>query len=69
MDNHGRLYDPSNWRDRKTLLEEAIKNEADSAETSDRVTRTLSHTARQGRPHGRAGFGLPTGRVCPDQQG
>jgi hypothetical protein len=44
---HRRLYDPSNYRDRKTLLEDAIKNEADSAETSGRVTRTFSHTARE----------------------
>jgi site-specific DNA recombinase len=58
VETHGRLYDPSSWRDRKTLLEDAIKSEADSAETSDRVTRRLSNAARQGRPHGRPGFGF-----------
>ena len=34
---HGRLYDPANARDRRTLLEDAVDSEYESAKTSKRL--------------------------------
>jgi site-specific DNA recombinase len=54
---HSRMYDPANWRDRKSLLEDAVDNEADSAKKSDAVARALAANAEAGRPHGRITYG------------
>jgi DNA invertase Pin-like site-specific DNA recombinase len=54
---HNRLYDPANWRDRKSLLEDAVDNEADSAKKSDAILRAAKATAARGEPHGRTPFG------------
>lgn len=54
---HGRTYDPANWRDRKSLLEDAVDNEADSAKKSDAILRAAAATAARGEPHGRIPYG------------
>lgn len=54
---HNRIYDPGNWRDRKSLLEDAVDNEADSAKKSDAILRAAAATAARGEPHGRTPFG------------
>ncbi|NUQ88921.1 MAG: recombinase family protein [Glycomyces artemisiae] len=54
---HDRVYNPCNWRDRKSLLEDAIDNESESAKTSDRTLRSVAARAEKGRPHGRLPFG------------
>jgi len=54
---HGREYDPANARDRRSLLEDAIDSEYESAKTSRRVTRAAAAAAAAGRPHGRAPWG------------
>ncbi|MDQ0664685.1 DNA invertase Pin-like site-specific DNA recombinase [Arthrobacter ulcerisalmonis] len=50
---HGRLYDPANARDRRTLLEDAVDSEYESAKTSKRLQRDMRSDAEKGRPHGR----------------
>jgi site-specific DNA recombinase len=55
--SHERTYDPRNWRDRKTLLEEGISNEGSSEETSKRVLRASRASARAGLPYGRIPYG------------
>lgn len=50
---HGRLYDPCNARDRRTLLEDAVDSEYESAKTSARLLRSTRAGAEQGRPHGK----------------
>lgn len=47
-----RTYDPGNAADRETLLQQGIKSEAASEQTSARVRRDLRAAARKGRPHG-----------------
>jgi DNA invertase Pin-like site-specific DNA recombinase len=54
---HNRVYDPANWRDRKSLLEDAVDNEADSAKKSDAILRAAAATAARGEPHGRIPYG------------
>lgn len=56
---HGpRLYDPSNDRDWRTLMEEAIDSEYESRKTSKRVGRNMESSARAGKvPGGRRAFG------------
>jgi DNA invertase Pin-like site-specific DNA recombinase len=54
---HARLYDPANWRDRKSLLEDAVDNEADSAKKSDAIVRAAKASAERGEPHGRIPYG------------
>ena len=54
---HSRRYDPANWRDRKSLLEDAVDNEADSAKKSDAICRAAAATAARGEPHGRIPYG------------
>lgn len=49
---HGRLYDPRNGRDRRTLLEDAVDSEYEASKTSDRVRRTTETEAAEGKPHG-----------------
>jgi DNA invertase Pin-like site-specific DNA recombinase len=55
--SHERTYDPRKWRDRKSLLEDGIKAEADSEETSIRVLRDIRQRAAEGLPHGRLLYG------------
>lgn len=54
---HDRIYDPAIPRDRKTLLEDAVDSEYESAKTSGRVRRASRQNALAGRPHGRVLFG------------
>ncbi|WP_432020416.1 recombinase family protein [Streptomyces sp. 1222.5] len=54
---HRRLYDLTQWRDRHALQEESLKAAASSEETSERVTRTLTRNAEQGKPHGICPYG------------
>lgn len=54
---HGRQYDPSNPRDRKSLLEDAVDSEYESAKTSTRLKRAQAANAAAGMPHGRTPFG------------
>jgi len=53
---HQRLYDLSNYRDRKDLLGDALESEAESAKTSHRTKRNSSASAALGAErHHRAG--------------
>jgi DNA invertase Pin-like site-specific DNA recombinase len=54
---HGRLYDPANARDRRTLLEDAVDSEYESAKTSKRLLRDMRSNAEKGRPHGKKVYG------------
>ena len=54
---HGRRYDPANARDRRSLLEDAIDSEYDSAKTRTRVIRSMTARARNGEPHGPVRYG------------
>jgi site-specific DNA recombinase len=53
----GRIYDPANPRDRRSLLEDAVDSEYEVAKTSARVCRAMNANAAEGRPHGRVAFG------------
>lgn len=55
---HERLYDPSNGRDRKSLIEDAVDSEYESYKTHRRVLRTAAAQAQKGRPYGEAPYGL-----------
>jgi DNA invertase Pin-like site-specific DNA recombinase len=55
--SHGHTYDPNNWRDRKTLLEDGIAAEGHSEETSQRIRRAVRSAAAEGRPTGRYLYG------------
>jgi DNA invertase Pin-like site-specific DNA recombinase len=54
---HARLYDMNRWSDKGVLLNEGIKNEGASHETSLRTLRTAASEAKAGRPHGRCPYG------------
>ena len=54
---HARLYDPANARDRRSLLEDAVDSEYESAKTSARSRRAHAALATSGRPNGSAPFG------------
>ncbi|MGH9250161.1 MAG: recombinase family protein [Acidimicrobiales bacterium] len=54
---HHRIYDPANPRDRRTLLEDAVDSEYESAKTSGRVRRSARAGAVARRPHGKVLFG------------
>lgn len=54
---HRRIYDPTNPRDRRTLLEDAVDSEYESAKTSGRVRRSARSAAAARRPHGKVLFG------------
>ncbi|HEX5347876.1 MAG TPA: recombinase family protein [Pseudonocardiaceae bacterium] len=54
---HRKLYDPTNARDRRSLLEDAVDAEYESAKTSDRVQRAARSRAAAGRPHGKLLYG------------
>ena len=46
----GKLYDPRDARDRRSLQEDAVDAEYESAKTSKRVTRSSAASAAEGRP-------------------
>jgi DNA invertase Pin-like site-specific DNA recombinase len=54
---HGRCYDPSNGRDRRSLLEDAVDSEYESSKISARGRRAAAASAALGRPHGRIPYG------------
>jgi DNA invertase Pin-like site-specific DNA recombinase len=54
---HGRIYDPANGRDRRTLLEDAVDSEYESSKISTRAKRATAANAADGKPHGRVPFG------------
>jgi site-specific DNA recombinase len=54
---HNRSYDPSNGRDRRSLLEDAVDSEYESGKISARLKRAAAANAAAGKPHGRAPFG------------
>jgi site-specific DNA recombinase len=55
--SHGRLYDPRNWRDRRTLQEDGVDSETESGKSSARVRRAAAANAVAGKPHGRTPYG------------
>ncbi|HEY4005567.1 MAG TPA: recombinase family protein [Pseudonocardia sp.] len=54
---HGRLYDPTNGKDRETVLSEAVKVEAQAWEISQRITRAGKANVTEGRPSGPCPYG------------
>jgi DNA invertase Pin-like site-specific DNA recombinase len=54
---HGRMYDPTNHRDRRTLLEDAVDAEYESGKSSDRLRRDAAARAAEGRPSGKLSWG------------
>ncbi|UGY93412.1 recombinase family protein [Streptomyces gobiensis] len=54
---HGRLYDPSNNRDRRTLQEDAVDAEYAGGKISEGVQRGVNKAAKQGRPYGKCPYG------------
>ncbi|WP_046470671.1 recombinase family protein [Allosalinactinospora lopnorensis] len=54
----GRMYDPADGRDRRSLLEDGIDSEYEAWKTSMRTRRAASAAAAAGRPHGVAPYGL-----------
>lgn len=54
---HGRMYDPTNHRDRRTLLEEAVDAEYETGKSSDRLRRDAAARAAVGAPAGPLSFG------------
>jgi site-specific DNA recombinase len=54
---HGRLYDPANARDRRSLLEDAVDAEYESDKTSERIRRDVRAAAEAGKPHGKQIYG------------
>jgi site-specific DNA recombinase len=54
---HGRLYQPGNARDRRSLLEDAVDSEYESGKVSMRAKRAAAANAAAGRPHGRVPYG------------
>lgn len=48
---HGRVYDPANARDRRSMLEDAVDSEYESAKTSERIQRNVRAAAEAGRVH------------------
>lgn len=53
----GKLYDPADARDRRTLLEESVDSEYEAAKTSKRTKRAHAATAAQGKPSGPCPYG------------
>ncbi|MDT0209022.1 recombinase family protein [Curtobacterium sp. BRD11] len=54
---HGRLYDPRNSRDRRSLHEDAVDAEYESDKTSERLLRSVRASAERGVPHGKNLYG------------
>src|SRR5262249_7486398 len=55
--SHDRTYDPSNPRDRKSLLEDSVDSEYESGKTSKRGRRAAKASAAAGKPNGRVPWG------------
>ena len=55
--SHSRSYDPSDARDRRSLLEDAVDSEYESAKISARAKRSAAANAADGKPHGHCPFG------------
>ncbi|WP_405856184.1 recombinase family protein [Streptomyces sp. NBC_01515] len=55
---HERMYDPSNGRDRKSLLEDAVDSEYESYKTHVRTYGTAAYQATIGHPHAAPPDGL-----------
>ena len=53
---HGRTYSPSNPRDRRSLLEDAVDSEYESGKMSTRIRRTAETDAMAGKPPSRGAF-------------
>jgi DNA invertase Pin-like site-specific DNA recombinase len=54
---HGRTYDPANGRDVRSLLEDGVDSQYESAKTSGRVKRGMDDARSKGLPHGRPPYG------------
>lgn len=54
---HGRVYDPTNARDRRSLREDASDAEYESDKDSERLKRDTRANAMMGRPHGKQIYG------------
>ncbi|WP_247040373.1 recombinase family protein [Arthrobacter rhizosphaerae] len=54
---HGRVYDPNNARDRRSLREDASDAEYESDKSSERLLRDVRANAEKGRPHGKQIYG------------
>lgn len=54
---HGRVYDPANARDRRSLLEDAVDSEYESSRVSVRAARAHAANAAAGRPGGVTPYG------------
>ena len=54
---HGRTYDPTNGRDRRTLQEDAVDSEYESSKVSLRAKRAAAANAADGKPHGPVPYG------------
>lgn len=54
---HGRCYEPGNGRDRRSLLEDAVDSEYESAKISARARRAAAANVVAGRPHGVIPYG------------
>ncbi len=54
---HRRLYDPANPRDRRSLGEDAVDSEYESAKSSERIKRSVAAAAQAGRVHGKNLYG------------
>lgn len=57
VSTHRRMYDPTNPRDRRTLLEEAVDAEYESGKSSERLRRDAAARAAEGGPGGRLSWG------------
>lgn len=55
---HGKMYDPADPRDRRSLQEDAVDSEYESAKISKRTRRGIDANARAGKPHGICPFGF-----------
>lgn len=71
---HARAYDPADPRDRRSLLEDAVDSEYESAKTSKRTKRGIEANTAEGRPHGICPFGyareyeIRRGQLVPVRQ-
>ncbi|MHA3724151.1 recombinase family protein [Leucobacter sp. HY1910] len=54
---HSQLYDPANARHRRSLLEDAVDSEFESAKIRERIKRDVRAAAEEGRPHGKNLYG------------
>jgi DNA invertase Pin-like site-specific DNA recombinase len=54
---HGRTYDLTNPRDRRTLHEDGVDSEYESGKISTRAKRAQAANAANGKPHGRVPYG------------